>query len=190
MVKIHPTAIVDECVEFGENVEVEPYCIIGLEGQIRGDRDKRGKVIIGDNSFIRSGAVIHRGSEGRATVIGPDGYIMAMSHIGHDVVAGRHLTLTTGACLGGHCILGDYVTVGLNAMTHQRLYIGDYVMIGMGSTVTKNLFPTLKVAGNPARILGFNDRYKDKLGYQEDKERFLMGDIEEGWLNTWRVSDE
>jgi UDP-N-acetylglucosamine acyltransferase len=188
MTKIHPTAIIDPCVEIGENVEIGPYCVIGTEGQIRDGRDKGGFVVIGDNCRIRSHVTIHRGSEGRATVIGSDAYIMAMTHIGHDVVIGRHLTLATGAVIGGHCRIGKYVTIGLNAAIHQRIEIGDYCMIGMNTPVTRHIPSTLKVAGNPCRILGHNTRYEGYEKYSEYLQQFTSDPFlsRDKWLTKWR----
>jgi hypothetical protein len=63
-------------------------------------------------------------------------------------------------------------------------------MIGMGSVVNRSIFATLKVAGNPVRILGFNERYNRHEGYEQYRERFLAGDVPLGWLRFLREKTE
>jgi len=168
--EIHPTAIVDPCVELGANVQIGPYAVIGLEGEIRDDRNKEGTVLIGDGTIIRAHVTVDRGTEGNATIIGPNSYLMTKSHVGHDVKTEEHLTLSSGAKIGGGCLLGHHVNIGLNAVIHQRLFIGSFCMIGMGAVVIRPVPDTLKVVGSPARIIGHNDYFKDYEGYDALKE--------------------
>lgn len=79
-------------------------------------------------------------------------------------VAGRHLTLTGGNCIGkcrpmkpGELVLGDDVELGVNAVILDPLQIGNHVQIGAGSVVIADAPDTVVLAGVPARIIKYQD---------------------------------
>jgi UDP-N-acetylglucosamine acyltransferase len=153
--KIHPTAIVGEKAQLGENVEIGAYSIIGDD------------VKIGDNTIIKSHVVI----EGD-TQIGKDNVIFPFASIGlapqdlkfknekSKVVIGdnnrirEHVTIHLGTqdgamvttignnCLlmvGVHiahdCVVGDNVILANNATLAGHVEVGDHVVIGGLSAV-------------------------------------------------------
>lgn len=164
--EIDPTAWIHPNTEIGKGNKIGPYAVIGWEGEIRGGKDYKGKVVIGDNNIINAHTTIDRPLEGK-TIVGNDNYIMTKAHLGHDVVIGNGVTICSGALIGGHVIIEDYATIGLGASIHQRIVIGQGSMIGMNSVINKNVYPFRKMVGIN-RHIGTNKRGLDKVDKDYD----------------------
>jgi serine acetyltransferase len=74
------------------------------------------------------------------------------------IIAGRHLTLTGGNCLGervpmayGDLVLGDHVTLGANAVVLGPLTLGSRINIGAGAVVIDSAPDDVTLVGVPAR---------------------------------------
>lgn len=154
---IHPTSVINDCVEFGRNVVVYPYCVIGYEGfgfynDVVGGLKNfpcHGKTILGDNVEVFSFVNIDRGTLDD-TVIEENTKIDHHCHIAHNVQIGRNCIITAGTVIGGSSKIGDNVYIGINSTIRNWIKIGDNVTIGMGSVVTKDIKDGLTVYGNPA----------------------------------------
>lgn len=157
---IHPTALIAEGVVIGKGNTIGPYCVIGFPAEMKGN-EANGGVKIGDNNVI-TGLVTIDSSTGKwPTVIEDECYIMKHAHIGHDAYIEQGSTISCGAKIGGHAHLKASVNIGLNAVIHQRQKIAKGCMIGMGAVVTKKLVtePFNTYAGNPAKLIGQNDKH-------------------------------
>lgn len=157
---IHPTAVIYEGVELGDNIYIGPYCIIGAPAEHKAFwvREERQKVIIQDNCVITGFVSIDAGTTD-PTIISEGVWILKHAHVGHDAWIQSNVTISCGAKIGGHTIIGRNCNIGLNAVIHQKQDIAAGCMIGMGAVVTKKLKtePYQKYAGNPAKWLGTND---------------------------------
>lgn len=156
---IHQTAVIGPNVTIEDNVYIGPLCFIGSSPEWKGrEADNKG-VIIRSGSRL-TGLVTVDGGADRITEIGPDCYLMKHSHVGHDAILGKGVTVSCGAKIGGHTEIGEFTNIGLNAVLHQKLKVPGGCMIGMGAVVTKktDLQTGMKYAGNPARLLGENIR--------------------------------
>lgn len=155
---IHPTAIIGPNVSLGDGIYIGPYAVIGMHAEhsdVEPRTDAPGAVVIADGVTIHEHVTVQGGTDG-VTVIGEGCRIQAHSHIGHDAVLGRHVTISCGARIGGISRLGDYCNVGLNAVLHQYTVLGEGVMVGASAFVKGSVPPWRKVAGVPARDLGIN----------------------------------
>ena len=189
---IHPTAIIDESVSIGvgniigpnalivgsvsigNSNWIGPNVVIGTPPEIRGERldqpwndksiqgDKLG-VTIGNSNVIREFSTIHAGSI-RETVLQDECYLLRNSHVAHDCLIGSQVTLSCNATIGGHAEIAPFANVGINSAIHQRVKIGAGSMVGMGSMVRNDLAPFSLTIGNPARLIGLNERAIDKFG--------------------------
>lgn len=63
----------------------------------------------------------------------------------------------------GKVIIGNNVYIGNNAMIMPGVTIEDNVIVGAGSVVTKSIPSGSIVAGNPAKIIGDIDSYREKM---------------------------
>lgn len=165
---IHGTAIIGPKVIIGNNVYIGPLCIIGFPAEWRGHEDQDKGVVICDGARLTGLVTVDAGTE-RATVIGDNAYIMKHAHIGHDVFLSDGVTISCGAKIGGHARIGCYVNIGLNAVVHQKQDIAEGCMIGAQAMVTKRLVtePYKTYAGNPAKLLGQNDKHPHYTIYQK-----------------------
>ena len=154
---IHPTAIVGDNVELGDNNYIGPYCIIGDKAEHKKYWDKPlGKVIIGDNNIITGLVTIDAGTE-EPTIIENDCFIMKHAHIGHDCIIQNNVTISCGAKIGGHSIIKEKSNIGLNAVLHQFTTIEKGCMIGASAFIKGLTEEYLKYAGVPAKKIGINN---------------------------------
>lgn len=95
---------------------------------------------------------------------------------GIDLVHGIDIVLNPTVSIGDNCNLSQFCNIGSNkgqaAVIGDNVYIGPHVcivenviignnsVIGAGSIVTKNVQDNATVAGNPAKLLNFNNAGK------------------------------
>jgi len=154
---IHPTAIIGDNVELGDNNYIGAYCIIGDPAEHKKFWGKeKGKVYIGDNNIITGLVTIDAGTETR-TIIANDCFIMKHAHIGHDCWIMNNVTISCGAKIGGHSIVKEYSNIGLNAVLHQFTTIERGCMVGASAFIKGATEEFTKYAGVPARKIGINE---------------------------------
>jgi UDP-2-acetamido-3-amino-2,3-dideoxy-glucuronate N-acetyltransferase len=144
---VHPTAFVDDKVNFGENVKIWHFC------------------------HIRSGACL-----GDLVSIGKDSYVDANVTIGRGSRVQNQVSIYTGVHIGQWCFVGPSVvftndqnprvgnktwqitethvengaSIGAGSILRCGITIGAFSMIGAGSIVTKNVAPFTLAVGLPA----------------------------------------
>lgn len=180
--RIHPTAVVGDGVELGEDNVIGPYAVIVGPTRIGNGNwigphatigtpaeDPRSgplavgwegelaghRVEIGDGNRIREYVTIHQGTH-RPTRLGNDCYLMVRSHAGHDCMLDDGVVLACAAQLGGHTHVWAHANIGMTTVVHQRGRIGPGAMIGMGSAVRHEVGAFTIAVGNPARVSGVN----------------------------------
>lgn len=140
---VHPEAILgDGCVigrnvvigrsvTLGNNVEIEDNCVIGYDRltRIHDEAMLSDRLYIGDNSLVRTGAILY-----------------TRSSFGRNVKIGHTVVLREGMRIGDNSIIGclvkceGYTSVGarsvIHAQTHMTAFmtIEDYVFFGPGCT--------------------------------------------------------
>jgi UDP-N-acetylglucosamine acyltransferase len=191
--RIHPTAIIGEGVELGDNNVIGPYAVIvgpttvgssnwiaphvviGTPAEYRTgphrlawDGELAGAgVRIGDSNIIREFITINQGTH-EATVVGNGCYLLARTHIGHDCVIDNAVTLSDAVQLGGHTHVWSWANIGMGSIVHQRGQIGPGAMVGMASSLRKPAEPFMISVGHPARAVSLNRIGLSRLGCSDD----------------------
>ena len=103
---------------------------------------------IGDRNVIREYVTIHRATgEGNATVVGDDNFIMAYSHLGHNVTVLDRVTIANAVQCAGHVTIEERATLGGMCGIHQFTRIGKVAMVGGLSKITRDVPPFMLVEG-------------------------------------------
>jgi len=148
-VQIGSFAMVEDNVQIGANTVIEPYarvcsgsvigenCKIGSFAMISGepqdlhfDSSIKSGVQIGDNTVVRENSTIHRATVPNGfTVVGKNCFLMASSHIGHDVVMGDNCIEGCFAAVAGFTKVGDNTFISGGVMLHQKMRVGKGSML-------------------------------------------------------------
>ncbi len=193
---IHPTAIIEDgaqlgvdCdiqayvvikrhVVLGDRVSVHAFSVIGGDPQyLRFDGATVSAVRVGSGTVIREHVTINRSIyEGRATVVGENGFLMAGSHLAHDCQLGANVVVANQALLAGHVTVDDNCFVGGNAAVHQFVRVGEGTMIGGTARITRDLAPFTLVAERDEvsglNLIGLKRRGVPREAIRELKEAF------------------
>lgn len=151
---IHPTAIVSNKAEIGENVTIgafsiihdnvlikantiiEPYCELGVSNALSDGE----KLIISENSHIRSRSTFYEGS-----TFGPHLTTGHRVTVREKTIAGTHFQIGTLSDIQGHCEIGDYVKTHSNVHIGQHSKIGNFVWIFPYVVLTNDPHPPSNV---------------------------------------------
>ena len=178
---IHPTALIEDCVEMGDNNYIGPFCYftggtkigsnnrfeafcsVGTRPEHTDHWHKDGELTIGDNNIFRDYITINAGTD-RLTSMGNGGIMLRGSHVAHDCEIEDGVTLSCDAIMLGHVHVMKHSNCGTGCQVHQHQVVGSYSMIGMGCVVPKKtrLEPGQTWVGNPARRLKTNMYALDK----------------------------
>ncbi|HMP89088.1 MAG TPA: acyl-ACP--UDP-N-acetylglucosamine O-acyltransferase [Kiritimatiellia bacterium] len=155
---VGPNAVIMPYTTLGEDCRVHAGAVIGDTPQDLSFKHLVSHVRIGARCTFREGVTIHRGTkEGTETVVGDDCYLMANSHLAHNVILGNRVILANGALLGGYVEIGDGAFISGNAVIHQFCRVGRLVMVGGLSGISKDVPPfCMTRSGAVNTIVGFN----------------------------------
>lgn len=128
---IDDSAFVAETADIIGNVTIKENASIWYKAVLRGDD---GKVIVGENSNVQDGTIVHCG-ENEPTIIG------------------NNVTIGHAAIIHG-CKIGDNSLIGMGSTVLDNAEIGEFTMVGAGSLVTGKKFPSgVLLLGSPAKVV-------------------------------------
>lgn len=140
--------------KIGKNFKAGQGSVIGGDPMVFSDGkpvNVRGGLIIGDNVWVGSRAVIMNGYK-EPTRIGDNVIIGPHVTIGHDSIIGDGVRILLGSHVAGYVEIGEGTLICMGSLIRNRIKIGRNSLIGMGSVVVKDI-PAFSVAyGNPARV--------------------------------------
>lgn len=159
--EIGPYVIIDGPAKVGPSVKVEAHAqlvgdvtigsgttigraaIIGCDPQdLSFKSETPSGVIIGENNVIREHVTIHRATKpGTFTRMGDGNYLMATSHLAHDVQMGNNNIIANGALFAGHVHVGDRCVIGGGAVFHQFIRLGSYCVVQGNTGLSMDLPP-------------------------------------------------
>ena len=158
---VHPTAIVDEGAELGEDTKVWHFVHVSKGARI-GRRCSLGQnvfvgqgVTLGDGVKVQNNVSIYEGVEIADDVfLGPSCVFTNVNNPRAFIERKTEYRLTR---------VGRGASVGANATIVCGHDIGAYAFIGAGAVITKSVAPHALVVGNPARRIGWMSRSGERL---------------------------
>ena len=177
---IHPTAVIEDSVELGENNFIGPFCYftghltigdnnrfeshcaIGTRPEHAAHWHQDGRTIIGDDNMFREHVTIHGAMIDGLTRVGNNVIMLRHSHVAHNCIVENNVTLSVSAIMLGHVHVMKYSNCGTGCEVHQFQVVGSWAMVGMGCVVPKasRIKPYKVYVGNPARELRDNTYYE------------------------------
>lgn len=186
-VVIGPDVRIGDTTEIGPHVVIHPYTSMGSgckihAGAIIGDTPQdlafagaRSYVRIGSGCIIREGVTIHRGTkEETATLVGDHCYLMAFSHLGHNVELEQDVIIVNAALLAGYVKVGRGAFLSGNCVVHQFVRIGRLAMLGGLSGIGKDVPPfCLTTSAVRNEIRGLNVVGMRRAGINDNDRRAI-----------------
>jgi UDP-N-acetylglucosamine acyltransferase len=172
--KIAPHAQIVGNTVIGDGTTVGRGAIIGEAPQDTSFKPAtKSGVRLGCHNVIRELVTIHRGSkDGGLTEIGDGNFLMAGSHLGHDVKLGHKNILANAVLLAGHVHVGNNSFLGGGSVFHQFIRIGDYCVVQGNSAISKDL-PHYCAAARLNLITGLNVIGLRRQGFSSEDRRII-----------------
>jgi UDP-N-acetylglucosamine acyltransferase len=156
--RIGPHVVIHPRVELGPRCAVHAGAVLGDLPQDFAFQDVPSGVRIGAGCTLREGVTVHRGTkENTLTTTGEGCYLMANSHLAHNVTLGNRVIMANGSLLGGYVTVGDGVFISGNSAVHQFVRVGRLAMVGGLSAVSMDLPPFMTSKPSTLnRVVGLN----------------------------------
>ena len=176
-VRLHAHVSIGGITSLGARCQVYPGAALGGDGQIRGNVFTEGKLEIGADCVLREMVSMNVGSAkgGGVTTVGPRGYFMAGSHVGHDCHVGEGVTFANSVALGGHSEIGDGVIFGGLSAVQQFCRVGKGAMVGGITGVNRDVIPYAMAFGDHVELAGLNLIGLKRRGLSRDTINAMRG---------------
>lgn len=167
---IGPNSTIMDGARIGKNCRIFPSSVVSGIPQDLKFRGEESTAEIGDNTTVREGATVNRGTAavGR-TIVGNGCLLMAYSHIGHDCALGNNCIIGNSTSLGGEVNVDDWAILSGGTLVHQFTHIGAHVMIGGGAKVRTDVPPFIKADRDPLSYLGINSVGLTRRGFEKKR---------------------
>ncbi len=154
-VRLYPHAYVSQGTTLARGVQIHPFAVVGHPPQDLAFKGEPSFTQVGEDTIVREGATIHRGTmPGSTTIVGKRCFLMSNAHVAHNCIVGDDVKMAQAAMLGGHARIGPNVFIGGAGAVHQFVRIGELVMIGGLFRATSDVAPFLMVESG--RLAGVN----------------------------------
>src|SRR5512138_3339732 len=154
---IGPNATILDGARIGRNCKIFPTSVVSGIPQDLKFRGEDSTAEIGDNTTVREGVTVNRGTAAVGkTVIGDNCLLMAYAHIGHDCNIGNSCIIGNACGMAGEVKVDDWAILSGGTMVHQFARIGGHVMLGGGSKVRTDVPPFIKADREPLSFMGLN----------------------------------
>jgi UDP-N-acetylglucosamine acyltransferase len=167
---IGPNATIMDGARIGKKCLIFPSAVVSGIPQDLKFRGEDSTVEIGDNTTIREGTTVNRGtaSVGK-TIIGSGCLLMAYSHVGHDCELKDNIIIGNMTGLAGEVKVDDWAILSGGSLVHQFVRIGAHVIIGGGSKVRIDVPPFIKADRDPLSYLGLNSIGLTRRGFEKER---------------------
>ena len=167
---VGPHAIILDGARIGSNCRIFPTAVISGIPQDLKFRGEDSTAEIGNNTTIREGVTVNRGtaSVGR-TIIGDNSLLMAYVHVGHDCFIGNNCIIGNTTGLAGEVVVDDWAIISGGSLVHQFTHIGGHVIIGGGGRVRIDVPPFIKADREPLAFMGINSIGLTRRGFSKER---------------------
>ena len=175
-VTVKPFAVIEGGVRIGDGCVIGPHvtilrhttlgrqcrvhagAVLGDMPQDLGFDNSPSYVRIGDGCVIREGVTIHRGTKPETeTVVGNQCFLMALTHLGHNVVLGNQVIIANSVLLAGYVNIGERAFISGHVTIHQFVRVGRLAMLGGMAGISQDVPPFCTAKPHTVnRILGLN----------------------------------
>jgi UDP-N-acetylglucosamine acyltransferase len=187
---IGPNSTVMDGARIGRNCKIFPSSVVSGIPQDLKFRGEDSTAEIGDNTTVREGSTVNRGTAAVGkTIIGNNCLLMAYSHIGHDCKIGDYCIIGNAT---GEVNVDDWAIISAGSMVHQFTRIGAHVIIGGASKVRTDVPPFIKADRDPLCFMGLNTVGLTRRGFEKeriDEIHNIYRIIYQGKLNTSQALD-
>lgn len=165
---IHPNVVIYPGTTIGEGCEIFPGAVLGADPQDLKFVGEETTVEIGNNTVIREGVTIHRGTKDKwKTTIGDNCLLMTYVHVAHDCQIGNNVILAVDCALSGHVVVEDFAILEGKVATQQFVRIGAHAFIAGASLVRKDVPPFIRAAREPLGFAGVNSVGLRRRGFDD-----------------------
>lgn len=105
-------------------------------------------VAIESGTFVAAGAILNP-----FATIGHNCIINTGAIIEHDCIIGDHVHIAPGSKLAGNVSVGEGSFLGIGTAVIPQIKIGEFSTVGAGAVVIRDVAPSTKVVGVPAKVL-------------------------------------
>jgi UDP-N-acetylglucosamine acyltransferase len=167
---IGPNSTVMDGARIGKKCRVFPSAVVSGIPQDLKFRGEETTAEIGDNTTIREGATVNRGTAAVGkTVVGNGCLLMAYAHVGHDCLIGDNCIIGNNSGLAGEVNVDDWAILSGGTLVHQFTHIGAHVIIGGGSKVRIDVPPFIKADREPLSYMGLNTVGLTRRGFEKER---------------------
>ncbi len=167
---ISPNATILDGARIGRNCRIFPTAVISGIPQDLKFRGEDSTAEIGDDTTIREGVTVNRGTAavGR-TIVGNNCLVMAYAHVGHDCAIGNNCIIGNATGMAGEAKVDDWAIISGGTLVHQFTHIGAHVIIGGGSKVRIDVPPYIKADREPLSYMGLNSVGLNRRGFAKER---------------------
>jgi UDP-N-acetylglucosamine acyltransferase len=167
---VGPNSTIMDGARIGKKCRIFPGAVVSGIPQDLKFQGEDSTAEIGDNTTIREGATVNRGTLAVGkTVVGSNCLLMALSHIGHDCRVGDNCIVGNAAAMAGEVKVDDWAIVSAGSMVHQFARIGGHVFIGGTGKVRIDVPPYIKADRDPLCFMGLNTVGLTRRGFDKEK---------------------
>lgn len=167
---IGPNSVIMDGARIGKNCKTFPGAVISAIPQDLKFDGEESTTEIGDNTIMREGVTINRGTVALGkTIVGNNCLLMANSHVAHDCIVGDNCILVNNVGLAGEVVLGDWVILGGSSAVHQFTRIGAHAMLSGGTLLRQDVPPFVMVKNSPVGYMGINSVGLERRGFSKEK---------------------
>ena len=167
---VGPNSTIMDGARIGQKCRIFPTAVISGIPQDLKFRGEESTAEIGDNTTVREGSTVNRGTAavGR-TIVGNGCLLMAYSHIGHDCKIGNNSIIGNSTALAGEVNVDDWAILSGGTLVHQFTRIGAHVILGGGSKVRTDVPPFIKADRDPLSYMGINSVGLTRRGFPKER---------------------